>query len=260
MRQLYGRTGPPGQSLGPLNQPPRWPDLPAPQAGADRLPATSSVISGKSTSQSLLALTGPAPHQPTDRSGPLACAPRMVPRSSTSSPTYGCSGAFLPSTCVQAADHQLQAPSTSGKLPRQVQTARLAGPALPSSALAPCQGGRFPPLRASQLPRLRFIFKGELAPQTPPPPAAWPLGATTTRLRKATPAAPEPGVQDRHDLGRRSSPAPLPIVRRRPPNPCMPRDEPGETRSSVSSRLPLSPAWPRPPHLAADFLPINSLA
>ncbi|KAJ1171758.1 hypothetical protein NDU88_003616 [Pleurodeles waltl] len=92
---VCGRTGPPGQSPGPLNQPPRWPDLPAPRASGDRLPATSSTTSSKCASKSLLALTGPAPHQPTERSGPLACAPSMVPHSSTSSPAYGCPAAFL---------------------------------------------------------------------------------------------------------------------------------------------------------------------
>ncbi|KAJ1210628.1 hypothetical protein NDU88_005990 [Pleurodeles waltl] len=75
MRQSCGKAGPPGQPPAPLNQPPRCPDPSAPWASGDRLSATSSRTSGKYASESPLARTGPAPHQPTERLGPLACAP-----------------------------------------------------------------------------------------------------------------------------------------------------------------------------------------
>ncbi|KAJ1124326.1 hypothetical protein NDU88_002787 [Pleurodeles waltl] len=54
------------------------------------------------------------------------------------------------------------------------------------------------------------------------------------------------GAQSRHSPGPHSCPALPPTRRRQPPNPHVASDKPGETRSFLSSRPPLTPAWPHP--------------
>ncbi|KAJ1178822.1 hypothetical protein NDU88_004064 [Pleurodeles waltl] len=54
------------------------------------------------------------------------------------------------------------------------------------------------------------------------------------------------GAQSRHGPGPHSCPAPPPTRCRQPPNPCLALDKLGETESFLSSRPPLTPAWPCP--------------
>ncbi|KAJ1105048.1 hypothetical protein NDU88_002456 [Pleurodeles waltl] len=180
-----------------------------------------------------------------------------------------------PSARLWAAGHRFQAPRCPRQTPQPeadsaIQAARPVGPALPASAVAPCPGGRSPlaHLKAPQAPlhsQRSNSNPGALFQQAPAAEPLRHLSRAPQRVRACrSPGPGRPrilmgpashrsappqgaGVRDRHDLGCRSNSAFQPTGRRRPPSPHMPLDKLGRTRSSLSKRPPLSPAWPLPP-------------